>query len=111
MTESRDNRPQKLSIDSVPTPVADIMVEVIEGELLLHHPQQTKAIYLNPPAAVIWSLCDGRRRAQEIIQLIGESYPESKANLTEEVLATLEQLRESRVLTAWNDVAKARSTD
>jgi hypothetical protein len=92
--------PEKAMLDLVPAPVADVRVENIEGELLLYHPLQTKAIYLNPTAAVIWSLCDGRRRIGEIIALIGESYPESKDHLAEEVFATVAQLRDSGVLSA-----------
>jgi hypothetical protein len=37
---------------------------------------------------------------QAIIDLIEESYPESNANLTEEVLATLTELYENHVLAA-----------
>jgi Coenzyme PQQ synthesis protein D (PqqD) len=84
--------------DLVLKPVADIKVESIDGELLLYHPRQTKAIYLNPTAAVIWSLCDGQRRVGEIIQLIGECYPESKGNLEEDVFTTLQELRDNGVL-------------
>jgi hypothetical protein len=91
---------QNASIDLVPVPVADVKVEAIEGELLLYHPRQTKAIYLSPSAAVIWSLCDGQRPIREIIELIGESYPESKDNLSEDVLATVAQLRDNGVLSA-----------
>jgi hypothetical protein len=87
-------------LDVVPVPVADVKVEAIEGELLLYHPQQTKAIYLNPSAAVIWSLCDGRRRIGEIVKLIAENYPEAKDHLAEEVFATVAQLRDSGVLSA-----------
>jgi Coenzyme PQQ synthesis protein D (PqqD) len=95
MTGSRD-----ALLDVVPVPVADVKVETIEGELLVYHPLQTKAIYLNPSAAVIWSLCDGRRRIGEIVTLIAESYPEAKDDLAEEVLATVAQLRDSGVLSA-----------
>jgi hypothetical protein len=84
--------------DLVMVPVADIKVESIDGELLLYHPRQTKAIYLNPTAAIIWSLCDGQRRVGEIIQLIADSYPESKGNLEEDVFTTLQELRDSGVL-------------
>jgi hypothetical protein len=108
MTGSENSVSQHVSLESVPTPVADIKVEVIEGELLLYHPEQTRAIYLNPSAAVIWSLCDGHRPAQEIIQLIGEGYPESKASLTEEVLATLAKLSESGVLMVRRDDKQPR---
>jgi hypothetical protein len=94
MTESMGR-----ALDPVPVPVADVKVEVIEGELLLYHPGQTRAVYLNPPAALIWSLCDGQRQVHEIIRLIGESYPDLKANLAEEVLETLRRLYEDGVLT------------
>jgi hypothetical protein len=103
MTESPSAIRPEISLDSVPAPVTDVRVEVIEGELLLYHPEQTRAIYLNPSAAVIWSLCDGQRRAREIIDLIGESYSDASANLAEDVLATLAQLRESHVLTMQPD--------
>jgi predicted DNA-binding protein (MmcQ/YjbR family) len=93
MTELQDAK-----LDKAPAPVADIKVEAIEGELLLYHPRQTIAVYLNPPAAVIWSLCDGQRPVREIIQLIEQSYPESKATVTEDVLATLADLYEKKVL-------------
>src|ERR1022692_4556808 len=94
---------QNATMDQVPVPIADLKTEIIEGELLLYDPRQTKAVYLNPPAAVIWSLCDGRRQVREIIRLIGDGYPDSKATLTEDVLATLDQLYQSGVLVAkWN---------
>ncbi len=98
MTESRDGK-----IDLVPVPIADVKTEVIEGELLLYDPRQTKAIYLNASAAVIWSLCDGRRQVREIIRLIKEGYPDAKTTLTEDVLATLDQLYESGVLVVKQD--------
>jgi hypothetical protein len=85
-------------IDLVPRPAADIEVEVVEGELLVYHPQQTRAVYLNPTAAVIWGLCDGKRTAREIIRVIGESYPEAITTLPEDVLVTLRELQENGVL-------------
>jgi predicted DNA-binding protein (MmcQ/YjbR family) len=84
--------------DLVPVPIGDLKVEAIEGELLLYHPRQTKAVYLNPTAAVIWSLCDGHRSVHEIIELIGESYPDAKPTLTEEVLSTLRVLEENGLM-------------
>lgn len=78
-----------VTTDLVPIPVNDVKVEAIGGELLRHHSRQTKADYLNPTAAVIRSLCDGLRSVREITELIRDSYPDSKATLTEEVLSTL----------------------
>jgi hypothetical protein len=98
MSPSSKNTPQELSPDSIPTAVANVKEEVIAGELLLYHPAQTKAIYLNPSAALIWGLCDGRRSIREIVNLIAEGYPESKPTVAEDVLTTLESLQENRVL-------------
>jgi len=99
------------TIDQIPVPISNVKTEVIEGELLLYDPRQTKAVYLNQPAAVIWSLCDGHRRVREIIRLIRDGYPDSKANLSEEILATLNQLYESGVLVASDHATVDRATD
>ena len=88
----------KAMLDHTPVPAADVEMEIVEGEVLLYHPQQTRAVYLNPTAAVIWGLCDGNRSIREIIRIIGESYPDAGANLTDDLLVTLNQLQESSVL-------------
>jgi hypothetical protein len=84
-------------IDLVPKPVNNIEMEIIEGEVLLYHPQITRAVYLNQTAAVIWSLCEGIRSVREVIYLIGESYPEAD-NLASHVMITLNQIQESTIL-------------
>jgi hypothetical protein len=73
-------------------------MEMIEGEVLLYHPQQTRAVYLNPTAAVIWGLCDGTRSVREIILLIGDSYPEAAATAADDVMRTIRELQESGIL-------------
>jgi hypothetical protein len=85
-------------LDDVPVPAADIATEIVEGEVLLYHPGQTRAIYLNPSAAVIWGLCDGRRSVREIVRVVGESYPDAGAELAQDVSTVVRQLRESGVL-------------
>jgi hypothetical protein len=88
---------QNTAIDHIPVPAPDVEVEVVDGEILLYHPQQTRAVYLNPTAAVVWGLCNGSRSVREIIRVIGESYPDAES-LTDDVFATLNQLQESGVL-------------
>jgi hypothetical protein len=85
------------SLAIVPTPVAGVEMEVVEGEVLLYHPQQTRAVYLNATAALVWGLCDGSRSVAEIITLIGQSYPDA-VTLAEDVLSTVDQLRQNGVL-------------
>jgi Coenzyme PQQ synthesis protein D (PqqD) len=84
--------------DLVPQQVSGVETEIVGKEVLLYHPGATRAVYLNPTAALIWGLCDGSRPVREIVRVIGESYPEAGKGLAEEVQATLKQLRENGVL-------------
>jgi len=89
-----------MHINQAPSPAADVKVEVIEGEILLYHPRQTKAVYLNPEAAVIWSLCDGQRSTRDIIRLIEEEYAASTATIAADVIAAIETLSAEGILEA-----------
>jgi hypothetical protein len=74
-----------------PRQKADYRLEVIEDELLLFHPGETKIIYCNPTAALVWRLCDGQRATPEITALLKAAYPEASASLAAEVEAALQQ--------------------
>jgi hypothetical protein len=84
-------------VDLVPRPAADLETDVIEGEVLLYEPQQTRAVYLSPTAALVFGLCDGRRSVREIIRVLSECY-DGTASLSDDVLTTINELRESGVL-------------
>jgi hypothetical protein len=92
------SKPHLTMLDQVPTLAADVTSEVVEGEVLVYHPQRASALFLNPSAAVILGLCDGARSVTQIIELIETSYPDS-LGVADEVLAALEQLQETGVLT------------
>jgi hypothetical protein len=70
----------------------DYRLEMIDGELLLFHPGQTKILYCNPTASLVWQLCDGRRTGQEITTLLAEAFPEDAEAIAADVEATLRQL-------------------
>ncbi len=83
----------------VPTRRNGIREEQVEGELLLYVPADTRAIYLNPTAAVIWALCDGVRSMEEISAILVENYPDAQASISAEVADTLVSLRDAQALT------------
>jgi hypothetical protein len=85
-------------IDLVPIPTANLETEVVEGEVLVYNPQQTRAVYLNPTAALVFGLCDGKRSVREIIRVLSECYPDGAASLSDDVLTTINELRESGIL-------------
>lgn len=68
----------------------DYHLEMIDDELLLYHPGETKILYCNPTASLIWQLCDGQYTAQEITTLLSDSFPEAAETIAAEVEATLQ---------------------
>jgi hypothetical protein len=75
-------------------------IEAIDGELLLHHPGETKVVYCNETAALVWHLCDGRRTPRDIMDLLAAVFPDVAADVAHDVTAAIEQLRSSDVLTS-----------
>jgi len=74
-----------------PKQVADYHLEMLDGELILYHLGQTKILYCNETASVIWHLCDGRQTVGEIITLLSNAYPEAAADIAPDVERTLEE--------------------
>ena len=66
-------------------------MEVLDDEILLYNPAQTRVIALNASAALVWQLLDGTRDRSEIVALIGAAYPEADAVAVDvdELLASL----------------------
>jgi hypothetical protein len=85
-------------IDLVPKPVANVATEVVAGEVLLYEPRQTRAVYLNPTAALVFGLCDGNRSVRDIARIITECYPDEAASVSDDVFATIKGLQESGIL-------------
>jgi Coenzyme PQQ synthesis protein D (PqqD) len=77
-----------------PKQKTDYRLETLDDEILLYHPSETKIMYLNPTASIIWGLCNGERTTQEIISLLQDAYPESAAEISADVETTLEQFIE-----------------
>jgi len=43
-----------------PNPNSKFKIEYIDGETLLYHVGETRTVYLNDTASMIWTLCDGK---------------------------------------------------
>jgi hypothetical protein len=69
----------------------DYRLEMIDNELLLFHPAETKILYCNETASLIWQLCDGQRTPQEITTLLTAAFPEAADAIADDVQATLQQ--------------------
>ena len=79
---------------SKPRRKPDYRLEMIDGELLLFHPGETKIMYCNQSASLIWRLCDGQHTVEEIASLLSQAFPEAADTIPAEVEATLRQFHE-----------------
>jgi coenzyme PQQ synthesis protein D (PqqD) len=71
--------------DSVPTQRPGVRLEEMDGETLLYRRASRKSIYLNESATTVWKLCDGQRTVQQIIDALGEVYPEAGGAIAADV--------------------------
>ena len=77
-----------------PRQKSDYRLEMIDDELLLYHPGETKIMYCNQTASLVWGLCDGGRTVADITTLLVESYPEAADAIPGDVKTTLSQFLE-----------------
>jgi len=74
------------------------MLEELDGELLLYHLDQTKTVYLNNTAAVVWHLCTGENSVADIITLLQTQFPEAAKVIPGDVHETLQHLQDTGAL-------------
>ncbi len=74
-----------------PIPSNEFSLEEMDGEILLYSPTNTRTIYLNQSASMIWQLCDGKRSFNEIVDILSEAFPDSE-NMHQDVASCLDKL-------------------
>ena len=66
-------------------------VEMIDGEVLLYHLNETRITYLNQPASLIWGLCDGEHSLAEITEMLSQAYPDAAETIPADVHETVQR--------------------
>jgi len=79
-------------------PVEGIELTEMEGEGILYWPEQTKMVYLNESARVIWQLCDGGRTVSEIVDVLAAEFPDRQTEVSLHVRETIEQFAAEGVM-------------
>ncbi len=82
----------RLNLSDKPIQKAGYHLEMMDGELLLYHLNETMILYLNETATLIWQLCDGRQTIAEIITLLSDAYPDAAEVMAADVQETVQQL-------------------
>jgi len=95
MEPSDNAKSDPIQAGGIPKRKDDYRLEQLDDELLLYHPSDTKILYLNQSASLVWGLCDGEHSVVEIIRLLSEAYPEAVESIPGDVRATLEQFLEN----------------
>jgi hypothetical protein len=84
-----------MNFSAKPIQSPDYHLEMLDGELILYHLDDTKILYCNETASVIWRLCDGQQSIEEIINLLSRAYPDAAGDMASDVEATLQRFLEA----------------
>lgn len=79
---------------------AEYVLEQIDNDYQLRHRGRDDAIYINDTAALIWELCDGKRKIAEIKRMLKEAYPDAAAGIDADVDEVISMLAHHGALTA-----------
>ena len=78
----------------IPQRHSAFVLEEFDDEVLLYAITDTRAVYLNETAHLIWLLCEQQRTVGEIIEMLEASFPEAKGAISTDVRAVLHRFLE-----------------
>jgi hypothetical protein len=73
-------------------------LEKFDNEILLYSVTDTKAVYLNDTATLVYGLCDSGQSVGEIIALLEKAYHEQHDAIRGDVTTALQQLLENEAI-------------
>ena len=90
------NTPEKFQLNK------EFKVEKFDNEILLYAVSNTRGIYLNETAYLVWEMCGKGKSFEEIVDTLQQAYPEAAAAIREDVQAAVQSLLENKVLVVDN---------
>lgn len=88
-----------ITLDDKPLKNDACRMEELDDEILLYHPGNNKTLYINKSASIIWQLCTGEQTVADIIALIKDAYPAELDGLEQDIIATLNELKDNDAVT------------
>lgn len=80
----------------------EFKVEKFDNEILLYAVSNTKGIYLNETAYLVWEMCGKGQSVKDIIDALQEVYPEQADAIGSDVLSAVTSLVENKALVSDN---------
>jgi hypothetical protein len=78
--------------NSILLQASDFSTAEIYGEILLYRLGAHKAIHLNETASLIWTLCDGTRTVQAIVEELRDIFPDDALDIAADSQEALSML-------------------
>jgi radical SAM protein with 4Fe4S-binding SPASM domain len=76
----------------------NLIVEEMDGDLILADFQTSQMHVLNPIAAAVWDMCDGRQTVDDMVRLLAEHFQVESAQVRPDVERMLEEFRSKGLL-------------
>jgi hypothetical protein len=76
----------------------EFKLERFDNEILLYSVIDTRAVYLNETAFLVYGMCGSGQTVGEIIVLLQQAYPDHKDSIREDVTAAINTLVENGAL-------------
>lgn len=76
----------------------DFHMEILDGEAFLYHLSNTRILYCNKTAVLVWQLCNGMRSGKEIIAILQDIFPEASDRVKVDVEEALKQFVKHKAL-------------
>ena len=80
-----------MTLRQIPQKRKDFYMEILDGEAFLYHLSDTRILYCNTTAVLVWQLCDGKRSNEEITTILQDAFPEAGNTVTIDVKEALQQ--------------------
>lgn len=91
-------------LKDIPRHRSGYFLEEIEDESVVFSRTKAKSYFMNGTASAVWKLCDGSRSVQEVVDVLGENYPESRPEIARDVLQIVNSLVNEGLLAIIEDV-------
>lgn len=83
---------------TTPTQNAEVSLQRVGNEAILHDRRNGRAHVINESAARLWELCDGQTSLDDVVSAFAAAYGMQPADLRDDVLYILGKFRQLGVL-------------